>query len=177
MTISFSYGLGRHTASLSDPKLEGTLKWVAMFEVFAVLTPALGRISFCAFLLFLLGPTKVVQKAVLWISLWIQVIINVIVIIQSKARCGTHIDALWKPSAMATVKCENPNVETDLGYVQSGMTIIFISICFAESFLALNSACDVTLTVLPAIILWSLHMPKSTKYGLAAVLMLSVLWV
>lgn len=121
MTVSFSYGLGRHTASLSNHRLEGTLKWVAMFEVFAVLTPALGRISFCAFLIFLVGPTKIFQKLILWVSPWIQVIINVIVIIQSKARCGTRIDALWKTSAMETVKCENPNVETYLGYVQSGM--------------------------------------------------------
>jgi hypothetical protein len=89
----------------------------------------------------------------------IQIVINLIVIIQIYGQCGVHFDALWKgQEAMAAAHCQPPAVETIIGYVQS----------------ALNSLCDITLTIVPAFILWDLQMPRRQKVILAAVLMLSI---
>jgi hypothetical protein len=41
---------------------------------------------------------------------------------------------------------------------------------------SLNSVCDITLTILPMVILWNLQMPLAQKVGLGLVLTLSVLY-
>ncbi|KAL9065089.1 MAG: hypothetical protein Q9157_007600 [Trypethelium eluteriae] len=117
-----------------------------------------GRISFCVFLLYLLGPAKKTLKIVLWINIVQQLAINIVMLIQIYAQCGTQIAALWDQEVAAHAKCQSPNVETDLAFAQS----------------ALNSVCDLVLAILPPFLLWDLQMPKATKYGLLAVMMLSV---
>ncbi|KAI9709579.1 MAG: hypothetical protein M1820_003339 [Bogoriella megaspora] len=122
------------------------------------MTSMFGRISFCVFLLYLLGPTKKIQRTVLWTNIIQQVAINVVMLIQIYAQCGSKIAALWDQEVAAHAKCQSPNVETDLAFAQS----------------ALNSVCDLVLAILPPFMLWDLHMPKATKYGLISVLMLSI---
>lgn len=59
---------------------------------------------------------------------------------------------------MEHATCQPPSVQTNIGYVQS----------------ALNSWADITLSVIPAFVLWDLQMPRRQKAILACVLMLSV---
>ena len=79
-------------------------------------------------------------------------------VIQIWAQCGEHIDALWNFDVAANVSCQNPEVQTVIAFVQS----------------SLNSLCDVALTVMPALILWSLQMPLREKRRLGFFLTLSM---
>ena len=159
ITVAFTYGLGKHFADLEPHDQQYSLMYMIGFiELFAVTPCMFGRISFAVFLLYILGPTQNVKRATLWAIMVVQIVINFIVVVQIYAQCGSHFDALWKPEVYAIANCQSPAVETIIGYVQS----------------ALNSLCDILLTIIPAIIIWKLQMPRRQKVILACVLTLSV---
>lgn len=159
ISIAFSHGLGQHFDDLSPSDKETALFYqIGFIELFAVTPCMFGRISFAVFLLYLLGRTAKWKRTILWAIIAVQIIINLIVIVQIYAQCGLHFNALWNPKVAEIAHCQSPTVETYIGYVQSG----------------LNSLCDVTLTIIPAFILWGLQMPRREKITLSCVLMLSV---
>lgn len=47
--------------------------------------------------------------------------INIIALAEIYGQCGTHVTALWGGTE---AKCLNPDVETNLGYAQSGMWLL-----------------------------------------------------
>ncbi|KAF1352603.1 hypothetical protein BDV97DRAFT_150728 [Delphinella strobiligena] len=156
--VGYTYGLGRHIASLSDYNRMHAVKYIIMIQAFAITTSALGRTSFAIFLLQLVGPSKRWQKAFLWGVVTLQLVVTIPTLIQIYTQCGTHLSAMWDPAVAAHHSCDSPNIQTIIGFVQSG----------------LNSLCDLVLTILPCFILWQLHMPIGTKIGLGAVLTLSI---
>jgi len=115
--------------------------------------------SFAAFLLGVIGSSSKPQRITLWTIIVVDTIINVIVAVQIYAQCGTHLAAKWTPALAAIYSCQDPSVETNLGYAQA----------------SLNSLCDLMLTVLPITIIRRLNMPTGTKIGLGALLALSFL--
>ena len=179
MTIAYRWGLGRHLTSLAPADATEGLKFILVLESFSIMTSMFGRISFCVFLLYLVGPTKRMQRAILWANIIQQLAINTVMLIQIYAQCGSQIAALWDQEVAAHAKCQDPSVETDLAFAQSGMSssILCSSRLSTEFYPALNSVCDLVLAILPPIMLWDLQMPKATKYGLLAVMTLSVLYV
>lgn len=86
----------------------------------------------------------------------LQVLINVTCVIMIYAQCGSTVAALW---GGAEAKCLDPVVQTDYGYFQS----------------AFNSASDLFLTILPAVVIWSLQLRPLVKAGLSVLLCLSIL--
>lgn len=156
---AISAGLGQHVASLDRQQQQDILFWSApLTEPFAVLSPTFGRCSFSAFLLSILGRTGFKKRWCIKGVIAIQLVANGITVIQIWAQCGEHIDALWNFDVAANVSCQNPEVQTVIAFVQS----------------SLNSLCDVALTVMPALILWSLQMPLREKRRLGFFLTLSM---
>ncbi|KAK4539421.1 hypothetical protein LTR36_010942 [Oleoguttula mirabilis] len=159
VTVACTKGLGHHFAALTPTQQQHALFYtIGLVEVFAVITCMWGRLSFAAFLLYIIGPSDVQKRWALRSVIAVQILVNLIVIIQIYTQCGRHVTALWDYAAAAHATCLSPMVETIIGYVQSGV----------------NSMCDITLTVLPAMILWNLNMPLTQKIGLGATLTLSI---
>ncbi|TKA30697.1 hypothetical protein B0A50_02417 [Salinomyces thailandicus] len=117
-----------------------------------------GRISFAVFLLYIIGPADQAKKWSLWAVIGIQLVANLVTVIQIYSQCGDKVSALWDYSVAATATCASPTVQTVIAFVQSG----------------LNSVCDISLTILPALVLWKLNMPTAQKIGLLACLTLSI---
>lgn len=132
---------------------------IVVAQPFTILTSLFGRLSFCATLLAILGYGDSKRKTVLWAIVAVQLIINIIVVVQILAQCGVQIEALYDPAVAAHASCQSHSVQTIIGYVQG----------------SINSACDLTLAIMPVLILWSLNMPLSQKIGVGAMLTLSVL--
>jgi len=80
----------------------------------------LGRVSFSAFLLQIVGPSKKWQKVLLWTVIISQLAVNCVTVIQIFTQCGPDIAALWDPTIAAEAVCLSANVQTVIGYVQSG---------------------------------------------------------
>ncbi|GAB7336279.1 hypothetical protein MBLNU13_g09032t2 [Cladosporium sp. NU13] len=159
LTLAWESGLGRHFDSLTEAQQQLVLKLtIAGVELFVIITTVFGRISFCVFLLYIISPTDTAKRRTLHGVIGVQVVANVVCLIQIYSQCGTKVEALWNFSVAASAHCHSPMVQTIVGYVQS----------------ALNSVCDVVLTILPTTILWSLQMPTAQKTGLGLVLTLSI---
>ena len=120
LTEAQSHGLGQHIWSLPKGQTKQALKYILIQEGPACLTSTFGRVSFALFLLVLLGRTARPKRAVLWCIVAVQVTINLIVVVQIYAQCGTQVSALWDPEVAAIARCQNVSVETNLGFVQSG---------------------------------------------------------
>lgn len=112
--------MGDHIWNLSPAGQVQAMKYITIQEGLSVGTPMFGRISFAVFLLMLLGPTAWIKRCILWSIVGVQVVINVVTIVQIYAQCGSHPSALWDPRVAAVAHCQSPEVETIIGYVQSG---------------------------------------------------------
>ena len=118
-----------------------------------------GRWSFSAHLLSILKGTGSKKRWCIKGVIAIQLVANGITVIQIWAQCGEHIEALWNLDVAAHVSCQSPDVQIVIAFVQS----------------SLNSLCDVALTVIPALILWNLQIPRAEKLALGLTLTTSVL--
>jgi rhodopsin domain-containing protein len=96
------WGLGRHVYYLSPEQITNSLKYVVFMTAPGIFGIALGRASFCLFLLSTIGAEKRVRM-VLWITLVLQMLVNVTAIILLYSSCGRHIAAVWDISIQA--KC------------------------------------------------------------------------
>lgn len=157
LQMSREYGMGRHIQTLDGSQISHQGHYNRVDESFSIIPSYFGRMSFAAFLLGVIGSTGKPQKMILWAIIVVDTIINIVVAIQIYAQCGTHLAAKWNPALAAIYSCQDPEVETNLGYAQA----------------SLNSLCDLILTVLPITIIRKLNMPTGTKIGLGALLALS----
>jgi hypothetical protein len=160
LTVAWHYGLGQHFIDLTAWEQRHTLRWVVTVETFAIASSTFGRISFALFFMQIIGPRDKVFRWMLHAVIAVQVLVNLITIVQIYAQCGLHARAIWDPAAAAAYgHCQNPLVQTIIGYVQS----------------ALNSVCDAVLTIIPVMVLWNLQMPRKQKLSLGLALTLSFL--
>lgn len=157
ITIAQRWGLGRHFDTLTSNQSVHALHYMVVSESFSIMTSYFGRMSFSAFLLGIFGVVAQRQRVTLYAIIILDTLINIIVMVQIYAQCGTAIGEEWDPAAHAHNLCTSPDFETYLGYVQA----------------SINSICDLVLTVLPVTIIWSLHMALGTKIAIGALLTLS----
>lgn len=157
LTLARNRGLGRHVASLTPDQIIHAHHLMVVSEAFSVTTSYFGRISFSVFMLSVIGVAAKPQKYTLWGVIIVNTVINAVVIIQIYTQCGVNLQAHWNPAAIPGAVCQDPNVETYLGYAQA----------------SLNSLCDLILTILPLTIVYKLNMPRATKIALGALLALS----
>jgi len=144
ITKSCSWGLGRHIYYLSGEQITNIAKYIILAIVPGVLAVALGRASFCLFLISALGVDPIV-RVILWITLILQALVGVTEIILQYSSCGNHIAALWDPQIHA--KC-----------------IPIVSIIDYLYFLsAWSSLTDLFLTILPAYLLKNVKMQLRKK--------------
>ena len=125
VTIAYSYGMGRHSDTLSAHDSLQARKYIVACEAFAIITCMFGRLSFCAFFLGIIGPTHKYQRIITWIVIVAQVVGNTIIVIQVYAQCGKHMAALWDPAIAAISKCQGPEAEMMFGYIQAGKKVAF----------------------------------------------------
>lgn len=158
LTAGQQHGLGRHIESLQGPEISKAGHYIVISESFSITTSYFGRMSFAVFLLSVVGVAAMPQRITLWAVIIGNTVVNILAIAQVYAQCGKDLSALWNPAVKVHAHCQPDYVETYIGYCQAGI----------------NSLCDLVLTVLPLTIIWSLKMPRGTKAGLAALLMLSL---
>lgn len=117
ITVATHHGLGYHFEGLSAEQQQAALKWtIGYIELFAVITCMFGRMSYCVFLLLLLAPSDMPKKMVLWSVIAVQIAINLVVVVQVYAQCGSKVTALWDYDVAQSATCQSPMVETILGY-------------------------------------------------------------
>ncbi|KAI0532439.1 integral membrane protein [Xylaria digitata] len=156
VTVSASWGLGRHIESLqSKPNhITYAIKYVYLCEFFSILSPGFGRISY-GFLLLALIPPNENQRRFLWGIIGLQFVVDVGTVIISFSQC-TPIEGFWDKGVNAN--CWPPYVQQYAGFVQG-------SIC---------STVDLILAVLPASLFWNLNMEWKQKASLSALMGLGV---
>lgn len=130
-------------------------------EPFSIMAATWARMSFCMLLIFVLERTRTWKQVVLWSIFVVQIIVNVLIVVQIEAQCGTHPAARWKYDPITAKKfgCEDPSVQAYLGYIQG----------------SINSTCDLLLALMPVVVLWSLQLPVTQKIGIGVILTLGIL--
>ncbi|OTA82739.1 hypothetical protein M434DRAFT_37017 [Hypoxylon sp. CO27-5] len=156
LTISTSWGLGRHIETFSSEPLSAinAVKWVFLCELFGIMSPGFGRISFAILLLNLSPPSKA-RRRFLWAVIWIQFVLDVGTVILIYAQCQP-IDGFWNKSINA--KCLPPYAQVYAGYLQS----------------AVGSLVDLVLAVFPSTLFWNLNMQWKQKVFLSGIMGLEV---
>ena len=158
MQKAYHYGLGRHATDIPPSAIPHVVKWIFLAQPFGVAAPILGRVAFCIYLMGIVGVTSPWKYYSLRALIVVQVILGIICVGIGYGQCGTHMSALWDFQDK-TVHCLDANVLMYYAYVQSAVG------CFA----------DLYLTVVPAVIVRSLHLERRVKIGLSCLLCLSVL--
>jgi len=129
LTESCDSGLGRHVIYLTGPdQLSDSLKYGFMSIPLGFLSPMAGRISFCIFVLWIAGNDSRIKKWPIYVSMAVQVIVNLLQVIIWTAQCGTHLNYIWNPSKTAEVgqDCWDPIIQTQIGYF-SGCEFAYLS--------------------------------------------------
>lgn len=164
-TKAVEAGLGRHLSILTDQQRSDAIRFGTLQLLWAILSPMFARMSFSVTLLYLTGTDPRVPKWPIRTMIVLQFVVNVVVIIVFYTQCGTRLDITWSKSLVALASfptvCEDPRIQTDLGYFQG----------------AFNTFTDVFLTALPAILIKHTRLSFGTKIGLSGLLCLSVLLV
>jgi hypothetical protein len=119
LTASFEWGLGRHFYYLTDDERFHAMRFLFLLQGWGIASPMFGRISFCLFLLYIVGNNnKRYTRWSLWFAVAAQAIVNLATIVLIYTQCGTHPQKLWDPSVHAN--CLGPEVQTNFSYFQSG---------------------------------------------------------
>lgn len=157
ITVSEENGLGRHIMYLTPVQIVTALKWQTIAEPLGIMSPTMGRLSFTIYMLRLVGRDRI-QRYILHFCIYFNIIVNFLCIILIFVQCGVHVTAIWDNHAPGANKCWSKAVQSDYGYFQG----------------ACNSLIDLTLTLLPAWIVWHLKLPRNIKIGLMILLGLSL---
>jgi hypothetical protein len=117
LTASYKWGLGRHFYYLDDEQRFHAMRFAFLLQGWGIASPMFGRISFCLFMLYIVGENRYMRLS-LWFSIISQVVVNVATIILIYSQCGSHPEALWDPRVHAT--CLSPRAQTNFSYFQCG---------------------------------------------------------
>lgn len=133
MTISASWGLGQHEDALkAEPeRIMYTIKWVYLCEIFSIMSPGFGRISFAFLLLGLLPPGGHggMRTKFLWGIISLQSVVDIGTLVVSMSQCRP-IEGFWNKSIEAG--CWDPHVQQYTGFFQ-GCKQIWIFPPFPEA--------------------------------------------
>ncbi|OQO07149.1 hypothetical protein B0A48_07717 [Cryoendolithus antarcticus] len=155
------YGLGRHLAFIPAAQREGALRTGFISLAFGHFAPMFGRISFCITLLYLTATDARMRAWPTIVIIGLQVLINAIAVGLVFGQCGNEIDILWTPGKQLLYyqKCWVATIQTKYGYFQGSF----------------NTATDLYLTVVPALLIAHSRLSKKAKAELALFLCLSSL--
>ncbi|KAJ4393073.1 hypothetical protein N0V93_002280 [Gnomoniopsis smithogilvyi] len=157
ISVQYHYGWGRHQKCITDvQKLETQIKFNVTGQSFGIMGSTFGRLSFIIFMLALFGSKKWVRWA-LWTIFVAQIVTNVGTVVAIYAQCKDP-RALYD-FTLPEATCWPSYVQTYLGWAHTSF----------------NGACDAFLAVLPATMIWNLHMKTRMKVGLAVLLGMSAL--
>jgi hypothetical protein len=153
-TLLYSVDLGHHSA-FDSPKFA---EYLYLSHAMGFMAPLFSRISFCLYMLRVLSTTSAFRKRCIMAFIALQLLVNVSISIFVLTHCGSF-HALWengmsKPAA----SCVSNDIIKTLALV----AVVF------------NALTDVFLTILPAVVVWSIKvMTPRARLGLGATLGLS----
>lgn len=155
------FGLGRHIIFIPAKQREHTLRIGVISLAWGFLSPMAGRVSFLVTMLFLAKTDAKVKRWPIWLFIFLQLAVNLIVLVIFYSQCGRELDVLWTASKQAewATKCWPVRIQTDLGYFQG----------------SINVATDLYLTILPAVLIEHTRLSRKSKIGLVLLLCLSVM--
>ncbi|KAJ0107473.1 hypothetical protein J7T55_007662 [Diaporthe amygdali] len=165
VTISVWWGLGHHISALvSHPeRVTNAVKWMFLSEIFAIMSPGFGRISFAFLLLGLLPPSgpRSLRPMILWSIIAIQFVVDLGTVIISLVQCRPIV-GFWDKSIEAG--CWDPRVQQYAGFLQGlalsavmGLSIIAMvaSIVRTVKLQAITETDDQTYAMAEAAIWWT----------------------
>lgn len=125
ITASQHYGLGRHMYYIAEnpQNLSNTLRVGFYTFVWAFLSPMAGRLSFCFFLLWVIGENPRIKRWPIYSAMVIQVAVNIASIVVMYAQCGTDLNILWDllRAGEVSTRCWDPRIQTWWGYFSGCM--------------------------------------------------------
>lgn len=177
ISVQYHYGWGRHQSCITNiQKLEMQIKFNVTGQSFGIMGSTFGRLSSIVFMLALFG-----SKRWVWWALWAMFVAQIV------SNVGTVV--------VIYAQCKDPRALYDFSlpeslcwpsYVQTVSPLSLTTFPLSNSLhahgqylgwahTAFNGACDAFLSILPAVMLWNLHMKTRLKVGLAALLGMSAL--
>ncbi|CZR67026.1 uncharacterized protein PAC_16925 [Phialocephala subalpina] len=190
LTIQKYYGLGRHFSYLSPHQKIQALKYNFIGQplgivssskplthsiidnwLTGIMAPAFGRNATCILMLQLFGTTSK-RRWFLWATFWQSLVVNSLTIILIFVQCK-DVRTVWDPIGHPGF-CWSPTVQEYTGFVQGGMSAHDAKTRdVADCGVAINSATDLFLTLLPIRIFYTLKISLHLKLGLSFLLGLS----
>ncbi|KAI5274207.1 hypothetical protein E4T47_02664 [Aureobasidium subglaciale] len=153
-TLLYDLGLEQHTAFYS-PKFA---EFLYICHAIGFMAPLFSRISFCLYMLRVLSTTSATRKRTIYVFIALQLAVNVPITIFVFTQCG-NFKALWEHGIMEP---SSSCVRHDIIKVLALVAVVF------------NAATDLYLTILPAVVVWTIKvMTYRARVGLAATLGLS----
>jgi len=153
-TVMYRDNLSQH-ATFHSPDFA---KYLYTCHAIGFMAPLFSRISFCLYMLRVLSTTSAFRKRCIHAFIALQVLVNVPVSIFVFTQCGSF-QSLWGHGlAEHAASC----VDHDIVKILALIAVVF------------NALTDVFLTILPAVVVWSIKvMTASARLGLVATLGLS----
>lgn len=114
---------------LSNAQREYTLRIGFISLAWGFLSPMLGRISFCIFLLFVAGIDPAIKKWTIYVFMVLQLLVNLGSVIAMYSQCGSHLNVMFEMKNWTEYSqyCWKASVQSDYGYFAGckfGMTAI-----------------------------------------------------
>lgn len=133
-------------------------KYFFIGHVFGFLGPLFARISFCLYMLRVLGVASLTRKMSVWAIIALQVMVNITIVTVTLSQCGSFHN-LWKDGFAPDATCIRHDTARDI----------------ALATVSLNAFADLYLTVLPVLVIGKIQaMNMRTKVGIMATLGLSL---
>lgn len=129
--------------------------------MFGLLSPMLGRISFCYTLIMITRAHQGMKTWPIWVVIALQVALHVVALTVFYAQCGSHLDVYWNVAIQHQYRqyCYSPEIQTKYGY-------------FLGSF---NTVTDALLAIYPAVLIEQTRLSRRAKVGLWFLLCLSAM--
>lgn len=157
-TVLCRLGLGLPLEKVNPHDLPEFAEYVYIGHGIGFAAPVFGRISFCLYMMRVIGSISSGRRITIRVFIGLQMMINLAMTILVFTQCGSF-DSLWRNGFAPTSKCaRTPVVEG-----------------FALFVVMFNSITDLYLTILPAQVVWKIRaMTTRTKIGVSITLCVSI---
>lgn len=93
------------------------VKYEFLAAAWAVVAPALGRVSFAVFLLVFLTLLTTVRRIFIWALIALQVVANALAVVAMYAQCSP-VERVWDRTVPGS--CWSMRIHVDIAFVQGG---------------------------------------------------------